>query len=192
MKEKKTFCVILIALAIGGISFGCLSKPAPITETPKPARKLSTFTGTVNTGSQLEVKSYCPEGLYLVADEGTYLLDQTTMLHLRLSSEPDGTKMLSDQEYVGRKVEIVGKYPPQANLCEALTCECEDYILVEGIEVIGEVQYCDADTPCPKGKECYQFEDEDKPICWVGDPCEKCKSKKCIVAESYPPQIFCE
>lgn len=51
---------------------------------------------------------------------------------------------------------------------------------------------CDAINPCPQGKECYKFEDEDTPICWSGDPCEKCESKKCAIAESYPMQVFCQ
>lgn len=53
-------------------------------------------------------------------------------------------------------------------------------------------EFCDVVNPCPAGKECYNFEDEDKPICWKGDPCQKCISKKCIVAESYPMQVFCQ
>jgi hypothetical protein len=53
-------------------------------------------------------------------------------------------------------------------------------------------EYCDANIPCPEGKECYAFENEEKPTCWKGDPCEKCESKKCAVLESYPPQVRCQ
>lgn len=54
----------------------------------------------------------------------------------------------------------------------------------------GQGQYCDANTPCESG-ECYKFEDEETPICFEGDPCSRCPSGKCNIAESYPMQVFC-
>jgi len=92
-----------------------------------------TFTGTIMTGAQLgEVKNFCAEGLYLVAEEG-YLIDQTQMLLLKVSDGADASSMFSDQQYVGKKVEVTGLYPAQEVFCEALTCACEDYILVDQI-----------------------------------------------------------
>src|SRR5688572_31447389 len=92
-----------------------------------------TFTGTVMTGAQLgEVKNFCAEGLYLVAEDG-YLIDQTQMLLLKVSDGADASSMFSDQQYVGKKVEVTGKYPAQEVFCEALTCACEDHILVDQI-----------------------------------------------------------
>jgi hypothetical protein len=92
-----------------------------------------TFTGKVRIGAQLgEVKNFCAEGLYLVADDG-YLIDQTQMLLLKSSDGVDASSMFSDQQYVGKKVEVTGKYPAQEVFCEALTCACEDYILVDKI-----------------------------------------------------------
>jgi hypothetical protein len=94
-----------------------------------------TFTGTVMTGAQLgEVKNFCAEGLYLVADDG-YLIGQTQMLLLKVSDGADASSMFSDQQYVGKKVEVTGIYPDQEVFCEALTCACEDYILVEQIQI---------------------------------------------------------
>ncbi len=55
-----------------------------------------------------------------------------------------------------------------------------------------EILYCDAVTACPEGKECYKFEDEENPICWSGNPCQRCASKVCDIAESYPMQVFCK
>jgi hypothetical protein len=55
-----------------------------------------------------------------------------------------------------------------------------------------ERQDCDALTPCPEGEKCYLFEGEENPICWPGDPCQRCESKECDVAESYPMQVFCK
>lgn len=95
-----------------------------------------TFTGTVMTGEQLgEAKNFCAEGYYLVAEEGT-LVDQTQMLLLRVSDGADGTQMFSDRGYIGRTVEVSGTYPAQEFFCEALTCECEDYIKVDEIRVV--------------------------------------------------------
>ncbi len=50
---------------------------------------------------------------------------------------------------------------------------------------------CDATTRCANG-ECYKFQDLEKPICWQGNPCDRCASGKCSILESYPPQIVCE
>ena len=100
--------------------------------TNKPANR-KTFTGTVRTGAELgEVKNFCAEGLYLVADDG-YLVDQTQMLLLKVSDGADASSMFSDQQYVGKKVEVTGKYPAQEVFCDALTCACEDHILVDQI-----------------------------------------------------------
>jgi len=98
----------------------------------------TSFIGTVKTGAQLgEVKSYCSNGLYLVADEDKDLIVDTgtRMLLLRLPGEPGESEMLSDQKYVGKRVEVVGKYPAQEAFCEALVCNCEDYILVDRINI---------------------------------------------------------
>ena len=54
----------------------------------------------------------------------------------------------------------------------------------------GQEQYCDANTPCESG-DCYKFEGEEIPICFEGDPCSKCPSGECNIAESYPMQVFC-
>ena len=98
----------------------------------KPANQ-KTFTGTVRTGAELgELKNFCAEGLYLVAEDG-YLVDQTQMLLLKVSDGADASSMFSEQQYVGKKVEVTGKYPAQEVFCEALTCACEDHILVDQI-----------------------------------------------------------
>jgi hypothetical protein len=77
-------------------------------------------------------------------------------------------KLCPDGSYVGR-------VPPD---CEFAPCP--------------EVRSCDATTPCPEGYECYKFEDEDSPICYIGtNPCERCPSRMCNIAESYPMQVFC-
>lgn len=124
----------LAGLLIGGLillseSFGL--------EIPEESQN-KTFTGIVKTGAQIgEIRMYCPNGLYLVANEGSYLVNQTTILQLRVPDEIAGTKtkMLSDKKYTGKKVNVVGKYPAQEVFCEALICECDSYILVRDIRI---------------------------------------------------------
>ena len=137
--------VISVVIYISTFKTSDHAQPRPFETTPKPLKtpiptqevgKLSKFTGTIKTGEQLgEIKSYCPDGLYLVADEGSYLVNQTRMLLLQARVNSDDIKMLSDQKYVGKRVNVTGKYPAQEVFCEALTCACEDYILVERIEI---------------------------------------------------------
>src|SRR3989338_3885272 len=131
-----TILFVFLFFLLAGVNFLYLKtasevNPLPYSTIPptKPVGRVS-FMGTVKTGAQLgEVKSFCSNGLYLVADEGAYLVNQTRMLQLRLPNQPDGTKMLSDQKYVGKKVAVVGKYPAQEDFCLALICGCEDYLL---------------------------------------------------------------
>src|SRR3989344_2490393 len=56
-----------------------------------------------------------------------------------------------------------------------------------------ELQFCDADNLCDEGIECYKFEDNEKPYCYLGDPCEKCPPSTggCAIGESYPSQVKC-
>lgn len=83
--------------------------------------------------------------------------------------------------------------------CSQEAQECPDGTFVSRdpsnnceFELCPEVEICDATKKCSNGKSCYQFENEDNPICYIGDPCTKCPFGKCHQAESYPPQIFCE
>lgn len=55
-----------------------------------------------------------------------------------------------------------------------------------------EVQYCDVNTRCAAGQECYKFENTDKAICFAGDPCIRCESGTCLILESYPMQVRCD
>lgn len=51
---------------------------------------------------------------------------------------------------------------------------------------------CDASHPCPSGQECYKFQDDPSPVCYIGNPCDRCPSRSCLVMESYPAQIACQ
>ena len=140
--------LLLVMLGINVSGLGIIKKnselitpPPPEPPIPPTISNTSKFIGTVKTAAQLEeVKSYCSNGLYLVSDEGKDLIDGTgtKMLLLRLPGESNESRMLSDQKYIGQKVEVVGKYPAQEIFCEALICQCEDYILVDHINIVNK------------------------------------------------------
>src|SRR5687768_8827872 len=120
--------IILASIAILVLLSGC--------STEAKASDQLILTGTVMTGAQIgKAKNYCAEGLYLVAEDG-YLVNEIQMLLLRIPDAENETEMLSDEQYIGKKVEVTGKYPAQKNLCRALLCSCEDYILVDQIQLI--------------------------------------------------------
>ena len=50
---------------------------------------------------------------------------------------------------------------------------------------------CDALHPCERG-DCYVFPDASTPVCFEGNPCVRCPTGNCTIAESYPMQVFCE
>ena len=58
------------------------------------------------------------------------------------------------------------------------------------------LEFCDAVDSCSKeGYDCYKFESNNQPYCYydfLSDPCSKCDSKKCSIAESYPIEVFCQ
>ena len=121
MKNKILMVAAVVILA--GVGIG--AKYLPVQE-----ENLKTFSGTIQTGAELgEAKSFCGGGFYLVADPDTYLVNQTTMLLLRDESR----EMLSDRTLAGARVTVQGIYPAQDAFCEALACQCEDYILVKKI-----------------------------------------------------------
>jgi len=62
--------------------------------------------------------------------------------------------------------------------------ECSKVLIKE--EVI-----CDALNPCQEGQQCIKFPFGEKAICYEGDPCARCPSGQCNIAESYPLQVFC-
>jgi hypothetical protein len=124
-----TFVLLVLSLLSSACQFGGGDQ-----EVTPQATALVTFRGVVRTGAGLgEVKSFCPDGLYLVAEEG-YLTGQTSMLLLRVMDASGQAVMLSDPQFVGKPVEVAGKYPAQEVFCEALICQCEDYILVDKID----------------------------------------------------------
>jgi hypothetical protein len=84
----------------------------------------------------------------------------------------------------------------QEIVCLAIGCPCSETAASCPQDCSNEKtnnqNYCDAMIQCSAGESCIKFPDEEKPICFSGDPCEKCASKNCLVAESYPEQVFCQ
>ena len=125
-------CTMDAKLCPDGSSVGRIPPDCEFAECPKTVSK-QTFIGTVKSDAQLRTKYYCSNGLYLVADEGTYLVNQTIVLLLRRPVESGETDMFTDTRYIDQKVQVIGKYPVQGGFCEAMICGCEDYILVDHI-----------------------------------------------------------
>ena len=82
--------------------------------------QLTALTGLVKKGSETEGKEYCAEGIYLTDGSGVIMLT---------------SKQSADDlnVFVGKNVELLGRYPTSEVRCEALICGCEDYVLVEKI-----------------------------------------------------------
>jgi len=94
-------------------------------------------------------------------------------------------------------VDMRGPEEPVACTAEAKMCPDGSYVGRVGPDCefapCPTPKSCDALTPCDEGYECYGFEDSEGPVCYMGDPCAKCPGESnCIIAESYPPQVFCE
>ena len=87
------------------------------------------ISGIVKTGAQID-REYCSEGLYLTDDTGAI------QLQLRVKDEAAYSKMLDDAKYLRERVEVRGKYPAQQVFCEALICQCENYLLMDSILII--------------------------------------------------------
>ena len=64
-------------------------------------------------------------------------------------------------------------------------------VINEPVSTDNQWVVCDALNPCETG-DCYKFSDLASPVCYEGNPCERCASKVCNIAESYPMQVFCQ
>jgi hypothetical protein len=87
-----------------------------------------TFTEVVKTGTQAGV-NHCKEGLYINGGS-------TGNIQIREKDQGRYSKMLDDKKYIGKKVEIIGKFPGQEMMCKALICDCDQYILIDSIKII--------------------------------------------------------
>ncbi len=93
-----------------------------------------TFSGVIRLGADLGgKKDHCAEGLYLVAEEGV-LAGQLSSLLLRVPGPGGQSALLTDPQWNGKAVTVTGQYPAQEAFCEALMCECEEYILVARVD----------------------------------------------------------
>ena len=99
----------------------------PVAVSPFP-RNNTSMQGIIKTGQDLNI-TYCNNGLYLQADNGKILLIKT-------GADAQSAEMLTDTDLIDKQVLITGTYPAQELFCEALLCECEDYILTQEIKVL--------------------------------------------------------
>lgn len=80
-------------------------------------------------------KSYCAQGYYLRID-GDYLQAGNNSLLLRSLTPGHGQDypLFDNPAYLGRNVTIEGIYDREKSLCRALTCDCDDYLIIENIQ----------------------------------------------------------
>lgn len=90
--------------------------------------------GTIMTGESLG-KPQCPNGYYLKI-EGSYLRSSNSSLLLRSITPGDGNDypLFQDRSQLGQKVKLNTIYDTQKVLCRGLSCDCEDYLLIESFE----------------------------------------------------------
>lgn len=90
--------------------------------------------GIIMTGESVG-KPQCPDGYYLKI-EGSYLRSSNSSLLLRSITPGDGNDypLFQDSNLLGRNVKINAIYDTEKILCRGLSCDCEDYLLIESFE----------------------------------------------------------
>ena len=98
-----------------------------------------TFVGTIKQGSQFEAgKNLCAQGMFLVTGEGTDQMNFFLLKSPNITMVADAVPLLfNDKEYINKKVQITTKtYSISGNVCQAMTCECAYYLLINSPEDI--------------------------------------------------------
>lgn len=90
-----------------------------------PNRKI--IRGTLFRGNEID-RGYCSSGIYLKDDSGK--------IQLRAKNLAGDIQLFDDPKSLGKYVELLGVYTPNKVMCEALICECDDYYIVENLEVL--------------------------------------------------------
>lgn len=90
--------------------------------------------GTVVTGEGVG-KPQCPNGYYLKI-QGAHLRTGNQSLLLRSITPGVGNEypLFQDRNFLGREVKINAIYDTEKNLCTGLSCDCEDFLLIESFE----------------------------------------------------------
>lgn len=196
--------------AVGRVAPDCEFAPCPgdvgpATDTPPlkhfPETQTPTYVKACKEGETRE--GICPDGVTTYLAENCVDGRWTTVMYIRNPCEPLPRPEPNDPDNGGRICPsvCVPMWELKAGRCDFTDCgsgggpdskttfeseaECND---TAAGKTPGGI--CDTLNPCAQG-DCYKFQDEDTPICWEGDPCKKCESGKCNVAESYPMQVFC-
>lgn len=197
--------------AVGRIGPDCEFAACPgdaltsATDTPPPKHFPDTPKPNAKCVDGQTKEATCPDGVTTYLAENCVDGKWATVMYIRNPCEPLPTREPEDLASSGKICPsvCVPMWQLKGGQCDFTDCgsgcgadgkttfrsEAECNIAAVGI-TLGET--CDADRSCAAGLDCYKFEGEKTAICWSGDPCEKCVSKKCDVAESYPMQVFCK
>ncbi len=193
--------------AVGRIAPDCKFAPCPddsvepASDTPRPNQFPDTFKAECVDGQIQE--ALCPDRVTTYLAENCVDGKWATVNYIRNPCEPLPNSEPGRPDDDGRicPAVCVPMWEMKRGQCEFTDCgsgcgpdgkttfeseaECTDAAAGKS-----QAESCDAFNPCTKG-DCYKFQDESSPICWTSDPCEKCESGECNVAESYPMQVFC-
>jgi hypothetical protein len=90
--------------------------------------------GIILTGESAG-KPQCPNGYYLKI-EGSYLRSSNSALLLRSITPGDGNDypLFQNSNLLGQRVKINTIYDTEKVLCRGLSCDCQDYLLIESFE----------------------------------------------------------
>jgi hypothetical protein len=82
--------------------------------------------GTLVTGD-IAQREFCTQGIYIQDSTGALMLRKPA------SGSQEQNLLFSDKTLLGKRVKVTGLYPAQDVACEALICDCENYILVDSV-----------------------------------------------------------
>ncbi len=189
----------------------CDYKIFPVTTTISELKKLNPSTGVFQLSGYV-VNIYdcppCPEGAIcepcdmpnIIISENKEMGDYVGLYELKVYNENSSEFELNHTYTFIVKIRA-GK-DPEEELDSVELIGYKEYVVDPDfpVELDGSKfldQYCDAINPCPADYECASFPEvglKCYPTTTTSNPCDfvKCSSgKECIVAESYPVQIFC-
>jgi hypothetical protein len=126
VKLMKVLGVVLLILAVSG----CVGQGA-VDDEPLHVDSIWALKNLeLRLEQNVAVKGVIKTGLSVGTDhcsEGFYLSDATGIIQLRVKFE-EVINLFSDTHVLDERVEVEGKYPVQEFFCEALICECDDFM----------------------------------------------------------------
>lgn len=122
------YCIVLVLLSVFVLLY---VKKLRVAKSPgykdylDQQRRYTSLVGVIKSGESLNI-SYCAQGLYLETDDSKTIL-------IKMKGSDDEISMYDDKNLVGKRVRVEAIYPVAEIFCQALICNCEDYLLAKSI-----------------------------------------------------------